>query len=191
MNPISLVRRSVLGVLLACAGGLAVDAAWIHVKAGVAQVLLRQAWAESREDGDAHRPWPWADTHPVALLRAPDLDVEQVVLAGDSGRVLAFGPGWAPASAAPEARGTIVFSGHRDTHFAWLRQLVRGDRVEVESVDGLRRYQVIEHRVADSRSERLALDTDNSALLLVTCWPFDAVQSGGPMRYVVRLVEVI
>jgi sortase A len=117
------------------------------------------------------------------------LDVEQVVLAGDDGRTLAFGPGWAPASAAPDARGTVVFSGHRDTHFAWLRQLVHGDRVEVESLGGLRRYQVVETRIADSRTERIVIDAEGPELLLVTCWPFDAVQAGGPMRYVVRLTE--
>lgn len=190
MNALTALRRTAIGLLLSCAAGLALDAAWIHLKAGLAQTLLRQAWAESRKDGDTHRPWPWADTHPVGVLRMTELGVEQVVLAGDSGRVLAFGPGWAPASAAPDARGSIVLSGHRDTHFAWLRRLVRGDIVEVESASGQRRFQVVEQRVADSRKERLELSKDAGELLLVTCWPFDAVQSGGPMRYVVRLVEV-
>ncbi|MCK7593925.1 class GN sortase [Pseudomarimonas salicorniae] len=189
MNPVSALRRGVIGLLLTSALALAVDAGWIHAKAALSQVLLRQAWLESRLDGATHRPWPWADTHPVALLRVTELEVEQVVLAGDSGRVLAFGPGWAPASASPEGGGTIVISGHRDTHFAWLRSLVRGDRVELETTQGLRTWQVSEMRVADSRRERIALDADRGELLLVTCWPFDAVRAGGPMRYVVRLIE--
>jgi sortase A len=189
MNAALLIRRSGFGLLLAAAAALAVDALWIHAKAALSQVLLRQAWAEAQSDGGTHRPWPWADTHPVALLRMRELDVEQVVLAGDDGRTLAFGPGWAPASATPAAGGTVVFSGHRDTHFAWLRQLVQGDQVEVESLGGLRRYKVAETRIADSRTERVAIDPERSELLLITCWPFDAVQAGGPMRYVVRLVE--
>lgn len=189
MNAVLLLRRSGFGLLLAAAAALAVDALWIHAKAALAQVLLRQAWVEAQVDGGTHRPWPWADTHPVAVLRMAELDVAQVVLAGDDGRTLAFGPGWAPASAAPDARGTVVFSGHRDTHFAWLRQLVQGDQVEVESLGGLRRFKVVETRVADSRSERIALDAERAELLLITCWPFDAVSAGGPMRYVVRLVE--
>ena len=190
MNAVSLLRRSAVGLLLTCAAGLGLDAGWIHLKAALAQGLLRQAWVESREDGGVHRPWPGADTHPVAVLRMAELGVEQVVLAGDSGRVLAFGPGWAPASAAPDARGSIVFSGHRDTHFAWLQRLVHGDVVEIESASGRRRFQVVEQRVADSRSERLELSDDAGELLLVTCWPFEAIQPGGPMRYVVRLSEV-
>lgn len=189
MNTLSLLRRSGFGLLLAAAVSLAADALWIHAKAALAQVLLRQAWAEAQADGGPHRPWPWADTHPVALLRMAALDVEQVVLAGDDGRTLAFGPGWAAASSAPDARGTVVFSGHRDTHFAWLRQLVQGDQVEVESLGGLRRFKVVETRVADSRAERIVIDPEQPELLLITCWPFDAVQSGGPMRYVVRLIE--
>lgn len=189
MNATLLIRRSGFGLLLAAAAALTADALWIHAKAGLAQLLLRQAWDEARSDGGRHRPWPWADTHPVAVLRMPELGVEQVVLAGDDGRTLAFGPGWAPASAAPDGHGTVVLSGHRDTHFGWLRRLVLHDVVEVETPGGTRRWRVVETRVADSRRDRLALGDEHAELLLVTCWPFDAVQSGGPMRYVVRLVE--
>lgn len=190
MNAVSLLRRSVIGLLLTSAAALALDAGWIHAKAQLSQVLLRQAWDDSRADGQAHAPWPGADTHPVGVLHMAELGVKQVVLAGDSGRILAFGPGWAPASASPDGSGSIVLSGHRDTHFAWLKRLVQGDLVELETRSGRRHFQVREQRIADSRHERLSLADDRNELLLVTCWPFDAVQAGGPMRYVVRLVEV-
>ncbi len=182
------IRRLRLALALACAT-LAViclvDAGWIHAKAAVAQVLLERSWQRSDGDGQAPPPWPWADTRPVARLHAPPLRHSQIVLAGDSGRVLAFGPGWAPASAAPDGRGTIVISGHRDTHFAWLRHLETGDRVQLETRDGRRDYIVTTQRIADAERERIALDDDGDTLLLVTCWPFDAV-AGGPLRYVVR-----
>lgn len=161
------------------------DAGWIHAKAALAQGLLRRAWAQTLADGVAHRPWPWADTEPVARLQAPSLGEDQIVLAGDSGRVLAFGPGWAPASAAPGSDGRSVISGHRDTHFAWLRKLTVDDRLRVVTRNGSRDYRVVDTTVVDSREQRIEVSQADGELLLVTCWPFDAVAAGGPLRYVV------
>ena len=93
---------------------------------------------------------------------------------------------WAEASAAPNAAGTTVISGHRDTHFAWLGDIVIGDVVGLESPDRATDYVVTSTRIVDSTRERIDPDsTDGDILLLVTCWPFDAVAAGGPMRYVV------
>ena len=111
-----------------------------------------------------------------------------MVLAGDSGRPLAFGPGWAESSARPgSAAGTVVISGHRDTHFSWLRDLRDGDTVRLEHAGGERAYRVVGSEVVDSRTHRLATG-DAPSLVLVTCWPFDAASARGPMRYLVTLV---
>lgn len=162
-------------------------------KAALAQQLLEHAWSARVADGGAHRPWPWADTHPVARLRVPRLQLTQIVLAGDAGRPLAFGPGWAEASAAPGTPGTTIISGHRDSHFRWLRDLRDGDVVELESARAgasgtgdVTAYRVVAREVVDSRTQRLA--TTDDALVLVTCWPFDALAPGGPLRYTVTLL---
>jgi sortase A len=164
--------------------GLA-GAGWIEAKAIVAQVLLRQAWARSVEAHAPARPWPWADTWPVARLTVPRLDVDQIVLAGASGRTLAFGPALSPAGAAPGATGSAVISGHRDTHFAFLRELGVGDRIWVEAADGRHAYVVESAAVVDAHKARLPIGGEESLLALVTCWPFDAVVPGGPLRYLV------
>jgi sortase A len=177
-------RGGWLLVLLAC--GLAADAGWLHAKAWLAQALLQHAWTTTRATQQPQRPWPWADTHPVARLRVTGQGVDQIVLAGDAGRSLAFGPGWAEASAAPGGAGTVVISGHRDTHFAFLRALQPGDTVQLEAAGATRSYRVTGARIADSRREAIALPADGASLLLVTCWPFDALTAGGPWRYVVR-----
>lgn len=179
-------RRRRLAAVTALVAVLALlDAGWIHAKAALAQALLQRAWTQTLADGEAHRPWPWADTEPVARLQAPSLGEDQIVLAGDSGRVLAFGPGWAPASAMPGSEGRSVISGHRDTHFAWLQRLTVGDRLRVVSQSGTRDYRVVDTTVVDAREQRIDLAHANEELLLVTCWPFDAVAAGGPLRYVV------
>ena len=44
-------------------------------------------------------------------------------------------------------------------------------------------------QVVDSRIHRIATGNDAGQLVLVTCWPFDAVAPRGPMRYVVTLAN--
>jgi sortase A len=183
------MRRGVAWLLVLVASGLMLDAGWIHAKAALAQQLLHSAWLRSAK-GEVHKPWPWADTHPVARLRVPAARIDQIVLAGDAGRSLAFGPGWAEASAHPGASGTVVISGHRDTHFAFLQSLQGGEEIVLDSSRGPRHYRVASMRVADTRLERIALDEHDDALLLVTCYPFDAVAAGGPLRWVARAEPV-
>ena len=191
-----------LGVFaLAVFGGWQMaSGSWIHAKAWVAQQLLEAAWDQIRagEEGAIARPWPWADTWPVARLHFPRLGASFIVLAGDSGSSLAFGPGHSGASAPPGRPGTAVISGHRDTHFRWLAHLRAGDRIEVERPDGARvAYRVAALEIADTRRDRLAAAAPHYsaarprfALALVTCWPFDAIQPGGPLRYVVSAYGV-
>jgi len=174
---------------LAAAGLLPLGhAAYLHAKAGLAQALLECAWRQARSEGGNPRPWPWADTTPVARIGVARLGVEQIVLSGDSGRTLAFGPGWAPSSARPGTHGLVVISAHRDTHFAFLRELAEGDRVTLEARHGERHYRVVAAQVVDIRRDALPASDAVDGLLLVTCYPFDALVPGGPLRYAVSAV---
>ncbi|MSQ60616.1 MAG: sortase [Betaproteobacteria bacterium] len=100
---------------------------YIHAKAWAAQKLIAAGWGRSLASGAGVKPWPWADTHPVARLEAPRLRVALMVLAGASSRTLAFGPGHMNGTPLPGGAGNSVLSGHRDTHFAFLRELRPGD----------------------------------------------------------------
>jgi sortase A len=181
------MRRAGLLLLLAAAAWHAGHAAWIEVKARLAQHLVRAAWQRTLAGERQARPWPWADTHPVARLVVPGQRVELFVLAGASGRTMAFGPGHVDGTARPGEAGNAVVSGHRDTHFAFLRRLREGDAILVERPDGVvRRYAVRGARIVDRRETWVAShDFDDTRLTLVTCYPFDAVRPGGPLRYVV------
>jgi sortase A len=160
-------------------------AGYVHAKALLAQRLLESAWTQSQISGVPAKPWPWADTTPVARLRLARLDIEQIVLAGDSGRTLAFGPGWAESSSRPGQPGVTVISGHRDTHFSFLRDVVNGDEFELQTYAGTSRYAVTGTQIVDADRTSLALDADAAVLQLVTCYPFDAIVPGGPLRFVV------
>lgn len=162
-------------------------AAWIQMKAYAAQILIAAAWTRNLHGSEDARPWPWADTTPVARLTVLGLRRrELVVLEGASGRNLAFGPAHDSASVLPGERGNSIIAGHRDTHFGFLRQLRRGDRLLVQRTDGSTyTFAVTDLRVVDSRRASLALDESSPRLTLVTCYPFDAMIPGGPLRFVV------
>lgn len=186
-----LLRRVVLSSLLLFGGAQLSGAALIQAKAWLAPVLIAQAWQHSRETGQlGNKPWPWADTWPVARLQIPDRAADYLVLAGDSGNALAFGPGHALASAPLGSPGLSMIGAHRDTHFAVLKDVEPGMPVLLELVDGtVARYTVTRTRVADSRTEMASYNAGSAdeadTLLLVTCYPFDAWVAGGPLRYVV------
>jgi sortase A len=163
------------------------SAAWLPAKAWLAQLLIHRAWAAALATGTAPPPWPWADTEPVARLRVPALDVDQIVLAHATGRSLAFGPGHLDGSPAPGAPGLSIVSGHRDTSFAFLAKLELGARLELQRSDGSwRGYRVSQVDIVDARRVRLPRIGDGQPrLMLTTCYPFDAILPGGPLRYVV------
>ncbi|HET8942649.1 MAG TPA: class GN sortase [Rudaea sp.] len=187
MNPASRrLPRIGIGALLALAVAMIASAGWIHVKAALAQVLLQRAWAQSDSGRTSVRPWPWADMTPIAQLAVPRLGKRFIVLDNDSGQALAFGPGWTPSSAVPATHGLSVISAHRDTQFASLQYLHQGDRIEIDGAAGRRSYRVVSMRIVDSRDMRLANADSIDALVLVTCYPFDAIVPGGSQRYVVE-----
>ena len=147
---------------------------------------MQRAWLRAGQDIERPAPWPWADTWPVARLTAKSRDIDLIVLAGGSGRTLAFGPGHLSASALPGETGNAVIAGHRDTHFRFLRHVEAGELLSVESSKGRKHvYKVLGADVVDSRKASLVLDTEAAMMTLVTCYPFDAREPGGPLRYIV------
>jgi len=174
------------GVLLALAAWQVGAATWIHAKAKLAQVLIAHSWQRSQQLQQPVRPWPWADTHPVARLKLDRLGVDLYVLAGASGRALAFGPGHVDGSAAPGKAGNTVMVGHRDTHFSFLRDVRPGDVLELAAENGRgARYVVVGSHVTGSDDTSVLEPSDHARLTLVTCFPFDAVAAGTSERFVV------
>ncbi len=183
-------RKKLLAALAALSLGVGLwqlgHGTWIYVKAQLAQRLLHRAWARTLRGESQVKPWPWADTWPVARLRVPAHGIDLIVLAGVSGRTLAFGPGHAAGSAAPGTEGTAIVTGHRDTHFRFLARLTPGDEIVVEVPGrGVPHYRVREAVVVDSRVTAIWSGGGGGSLVLLTCYPFDAVTSGGPLRYAV------
>lgn len=197
LPPIEAARASREGrigrVLVALAMLLSLFGAWqlgrglyIHAKAQLAQVLLERAWQRTLAGGRQVKPWSWADTWPVARLSVPEKGVDLFVLAGANGRAIAFGPGHMFGTALPGEEGNSVIGGHRDTHLAFLRGVKPGTEIDVQRMDGeWRRYRVEATDVLDKNETWVTKQDGWTRLTLVTCWPFDALRAGGPLRYVV------
>jgi len=167
-------------------------AGWIQGKAIIAQQLLKHSWQKTMNDkklGDkqttTHKPWPWADTWPVAKLIVPQHHIEQIILAGDSGSSLAFAPGYSLTSFLPNSQGTTVISAHRDTHFNFLKELKINETFFLQTENKTVRYRVYDLQIVDSKTYTIQADTDEKILVLVTCYPFDAINIGASSRYLV------
>jgi sortase A len=174
------ISLCVLGVASMVTGGR------IYVKAAVAQVLLQGAWANAKAGESEARPWPWADTWPIARLRSPEHGVDWIVLAGATGASIAFAPGHITGTAAPGQGGNVGIAAHRDTHFAFLERLRAGEHLWLDLPDGRARQFVVEQLDVVHESDTSSLRAAGDRLTLVTCFPFHATVPGGPWRYVVQ-----
>jgi sortase A len=175
---------------------------YLGAKGAAAAVFIDRAWMRSLDDGQRHRPWPWADFTPIARIEVRRLGIDRPVLSDAGGRTLAFGLGHLIGSARLGGSGLCAVGGHRDTWAAFLADLQRGDTIVLRTLDGVRRYRVAETTVVDHRAAFLpeaaagagramapadGASTTADRLMLVTCWPFGSVRRG-PLRYLVTCV---
>jgi len=175
---------------------------YMQAKAHFAQYLIEQAWTKTLADGQSHKPWSWADTYPVAKLsiyreQAANNDIEAelndslYVLAGASGRNLAFGPSLVLSSAPAGQKGNTVIAGHRDTHFAILNGMAVGRRLSLQTLKGNHIiYEVVATQVVNETETQFMAPSDDNRLTLITCYPFDALQGGAELRFVVQAIPV-
>ncbi|MEZ9596908.1 class GN sortase [Shewanella sp. 10N.261.52.F9] len=193
-------HRLVAGLLLFVGIGLFVQGGYMQAKAHFAQFLIQQAWQKTLLDRKPHKPWSWADTHPVAKLDFLAATISNTsaihaeregsslyVLSGASGRNLAFGPALMLSSANINSRGNTVIAGHRDTHFARLNGITIGQLIRLQGVSGKSLlYKVTAAKITHESDINVIQDGGEVTLTLVTCYPFGAEFSGGPLRYIVQ-----
>lgn len=167
-------------------------ATYMLAKAELAQVLIKHAWEQTLQGQHQVKPWPWADTWPVARLQyGLKAEADLYILAGAMGNSLAFAPGHMMGTARPGEEGNSIIGGHRDTHFAFLEQVKRGEGIRVQSADGFwHSYRITELQVRNINDGPLLLAADENYLQLITCYPFNALRAGGPMRYQVSAERI-
>ena len=138
----------------------------------------------------AERPAGFARTgDPIARLEAESLDLSVIVAEGADAAVLRRSVGRLERSAALErggrATGNVVLAGHRDTHFAPLRNVEPGDQLVLEDSAGRSIYEVVWTRVVDPADVWVTADSGKPELTLITCYPFRWI-GPAPERFIVR-----
>jgi len=158
---------------------------YFYVRGMLAQMLLNQAWEKSKITREFFRAWSGAGTYPVGKLRIESIDLSRVVLEAASKESLTYGPAHISASALPGEHGNIAIAGHRDSFFRNLKDLKRGEVIELESMSSVQYFLVTDIQITDAGSAHWIENTADDVITLITCYPFDYIGKA-PMRYIIR-----
>jgi sortase A len=124
---------------------------------------------------------------PLAVLRIPKIRLAAAVLPGTDDRTLDRALGHIEGTSEPGADGNSGIAGHRDGFFRGLKDIVPGDAIELDTLQGRDTYRVERTWVVDPEEVWVVSATPRRALTLVTCYPFYYVGSA-PRRFIVRAV---
>jgi sortase A len=134
----------------------------------------------------AIKPWPWADTFPIAELSFKRLNEDIVVLNGGDPTTLAFSAGAIAPFNQTNSDQPFVVAGHRDSHFAFLEDILMKDVISMTDQHGQSQlYQVEAIDIVDASSGQLPVLANDSSLILITCYPFNAIGNDANERYVI------
>lgn len=126
---------------------------------------------------------------PVGTITIPEIDLSMVVVEGTGDAQLQAGPGHYPGTPLPGERGNAAIAGHRTTYlhpFYNLNELVPGDPITIETVQGIFLYHVTGSEAVPPTDVSVVDPTRRPMLTLTTCNPrFSASQ-----RLVVHAVLV-
>ncbi len=122
---------------------------------------------------------------PLAVLRLVRADIRVPVFAGTDEGALSRGAGWIAGTAAPGQDGNIGIAGHRDGFFRKLKDVSRGDKIELATLRDRALYTVDDIEIVGPEKVSVLLARAVPTLTLVTCYPFYFV-GNAPKRYIVH-----
>jgi LPXTG-site transpeptidase (sortase) family protein len=121
----------------------------------------------------------------LGRLDIPRLGLSVAVLQGTRSRMLRLGTGHIEGTPLPGEAGNSGIAGHRDTFFRGLKDIRKNDEIQFQAATGLIRYEVDWVKVVAPDDLSVLAPSTESALTLVTCYPFYFV-GPAPKRFVVR-----
>jgi sortase A len=124
-------------------------------------------------------------TIPLAILRIPKIHLEVPVLGATDDITLNQGVGQIAGTASPGEKGNIGIAGHRDGFFRNLKDLSRGDVIELETTTASELYVVDSVLVTGPDDTSVLRPREAQSLTLVTCYPFNFV-GPAPRRFIVE-----
>jgi sortase A len=126
---------------------------------------------------------------PLALLSVERLNLKAPVYLGTHRKTLDRGLGVIKGTTHPGEVGNIAISGHRDSFFRVLKDIKLGDRIEMQTPEGLEDFEVSEITIVDALEVSVLDPADTTVLTLITCHPF-YYQGYAPDRYIVKATPV-
>ena len=120
----------------------------------------------------------------LGIVRIPAVGLEVPLLNGIDALTLNRGVGRIPGTSLPGDFGNIGIAGHRDSYFRRLKNVTRGDIVELATLEGSALYRVDQIRITSPEDVSVLRTGSAPSLTLVTCYPFYFV-GPAPKRYVV------
>jgi sortase A len=134
-------------------------------------------------------PLPPASSGLIGRIEISRLGLSVIVIEGTSGTTLRRAVGHIPGTAMPGQLGNIGISGHRDTFFRPLRNILQNDIVTLTTLNGVYRYRVISTSIVSPSDVAVLSSNGNETLTLVTCYPFYFV-GAAPDRFIVRAERI-
>jgi sortase A len=122
---------------------------------------------------------------PLAVLRIPKIGLEVAVLEGTDDLTLNRGVGHIEDTPKPGDNGNVGIAGHRDGFFRGLKDVVRGDTLELETLSGTQTYRISDIWIVQPEDVYVLDPTPEPSITLVACYPFYYV-GHAPQRYIVR-----
>jgi len=128
---------------------------------------------------------PGRDPMLIGELEVPRVGLSVMVREGMDPTTLRRAVGHVPSTALPGQPGNFVILGHRDTFFRRLRELERGDTVQILTTRGRFTYAVESIEVVEPDGISLSAPPSETVATLITCFPFNYVGTA-PRRFVAR-----
>ena len=123
----------------------------------------------------------------IGLFSIPRLDLEVPLYDKASDLHMDRGIARIEGTSQPGAAGNMGIAGHRDGYFRVLKDIKFGDELIVTSVNGPQTYLVEQLMIVDPSAVEVLDQTKETAITLVTCYPFYFV-GHAPERFIVRAV---
>jgi sortase A len=143
------------------------------------------------EPAEAAPAWKSDDPAGAALgrLRSERIGLDVMIAEGVDDATLGRAAGRIPGTARLDGKGNVGLAAHRDTFFRPLREIQKGDDLELETLDGSYHYRVDWMAVVEPGNVDSLAATSAPALTLVTCFPFHYA-GPAPRRFIVRATRV-
>jgi sortase A len=125
---------------------------------------------------------------PLGVLRIPRIRLEVPILEGTDEVTLNQALGHIEGTAMPASGGNSGIAGHRDGFFRGLKDVGRGDIIQLETLAVKEWYRIESISIVNPADVSVLAPTTAPALTLVTCYPFYFV-GAAPERYIVRAVR--